>query len=131
MNTKGTGHTQNGAPLSDTAKVQHLTDTERILMYFHDHVGTTLDAAIDTGILRNCITWYVDDLERQGLLQAIYVRPDRTTGYPAKHYSADPKLWKRFPKHKQLSLFDDDEPHGLQCVGSVVSWIEKKLRKGN
>ena len=72
------------------ANVHNPTDLAKVLDYFRYTVGTTLDCFFATGILRNCITWYVRDLERLGLLQAIYVAKDKRTHFMAKHYSADP-----------------------------------------
>lgn len=89
------------------AKVTEMTDLCKVLEYFRYNVGTTLDAAQATKILRNSITYYVMDLERLNLLQAIYIRPDRTTGYKAKHYSADKTLWpEKAPV--ELNLFGEE-----------------------
>lgn len=82
-----------GIEVIDAAKVHNGKDLCKILDYFRYKVGTTLDAALATGILRNSITWYVAYLENAGLLQPICIMRDRTTGYKAKHYSADPTLW--------------------------------------
>ena len=82
-----------GNEVIDAAKVHNPKDLCKILDYFRYTTGSTLDAALATGILRNSITWYVAYLENAGLLQAICIRRDRTTGYKAKHYSADPTLW--------------------------------------
>ena len=92
------------APKIDTANVHNPTDLTKVLDYFRYTVGTTLDCFFATGILRNCITWCVRDLERLGLLQAIYVAKDRRTHFMAKHYSADPSKWVNKPD-MQLSLF--------------------------
>ena len=86
-----------GVNVIDAAKVHNPKDLCKILDYFRYKVGTTLDAALDTGILRNSITWYVAYLENAGLLQAVCIKRDRTTGYKAKHYSADPAQWKQRP----------------------------------
>ncbi len=94
------------APKIDTANVHNPTDLTKVLDYFRYTVGTTLDCFFATGILRNCITWYVRDLERLGLLQAIYVAKDRRTHFMAKHYSADPSKWVNKPD-TQLSLFGE------------------------
>lgn len=94
------------APKIDTANVHNPTDLTKVLDYFRYTVGTTLDCFFATGILRNCITWYVRDLERLGLLQAIYVAKDRRTHFMAKHYSADPSKWQNKPD-TQLSLFGE------------------------
>ena len=87
--------TTGAAPIQDLtgAKVRQEKDIEKVLDFFRYKVGTTLDCMFSTGVLRNCITWYVRDLERLGLLQAIYVAKDRRTHFMAKHYSADPSNW--------------------------------------
>ena len=95
------------APLNlNVTKVHNPTDLTKVLDYFRYTVGTTLDCAHATNIPRNCITWYVSDLERLGLLQAIYVAKDRRTHFMAKHYSADPQKWASKPD-AQLSLFGE------------------------
>lgn len=86
------------------AKVSVSKDINKILDYFRYKTGTTLDAMIDTGILRNSITWYVSQLEKLGLLQAVFIRPDNHTGYKAKYYSADPNKWRNHIP-VELSLF--------------------------
>ena len=101
---------RNDRPNNDTAKIGSSKDITKVLAYFRYKVATTLDAAFDLGMLRNSITWYVRDLEAMGLLQAIYKRPDATTGYKANYYSADPNLWIRKPQ--QLSLFTQKEMEG-------------------
>ena len=100
--------TTEAAPIQDLtgAKVRQEKDIEKVLDFFRYKVGTTLDCMFATGILRNCITWYIRDLERLGLLQAIYVAPDRRTHFMAKHYSADPSKWRNKP-NPQLSLFGE------------------------
>ena len=94
------------APIQDLtgAKVQQEKDIEKVLDFFRYKVGTTLDCMFATGVLRNCITWYVKDLEQMGLLQAIYKARDKRTHFMAKHYSADPQKWVNKPD-TQLSLF--------------------------
>ena len=89
------------------AKVRQEKDIEKVLDYFRYTVGTTLDCMFATGVLRNCITWYVRDLERLGLLQAIYIDKDRRTHFYAKHYSADPAKWAQVKPDAQLSLFGE------------------------
>lgn len=83
------------------------TDLYKVLDYFHHNVGSTLDAAIATGVLRNSITWYVSKLEKEGLLKVVCIKHDRTTGYMAKHYSAAPSRW-RCQVVRQLSLFGNE-----------------------
>lgn len=93
------------SPIRD-AKVGNSKDICKVLDYFRYKVGTTLDCALATGILRNSITWYVQDLIDEGLLQSIGRRKDATTGYQSNHYSADKSKWvHRVPV--QLSLFGE------------------------
>lgn len=93
------------AALTTDANVHNSNDLCKVLNYFRYTVGTTLDCMCATGVLRNCITWYVRDLERLGLLQAIYIAKDRRTHFYAKHYSADPAKWAQAKTDTQLSLF--------------------------
>lgn len=95
------------AALNTDANVHNPNDLYKVLYYFRYTVGTTLDCFFATGVLRNCVTWYVRDLERMGLLQAIYVARDRRTHFMAKHYSADPSKWEKKPD-TQLSLFKEE-----------------------
>ena len=96
------------APLNfNDANVRNPNDMCKVLDYFRYTVGTTLDCMFATGVLRNCITWYVRDLERMGLLQAIYIAKDRRTHFYAKHYSADPAKWAQAKPDAQLSLFGE------------------------
>lgn len=89
-----------------SAKVGNEKDLCKVFDYFRYKVGTSLDCALDLGILRNSITWYIDELEKLGELQAVCRRLDRTTGFPAKHYSADRSLWKK-KEPRELDLFSD------------------------
>lgn len=103
----------NDRPQSNTdAKVTNSKDITKVLDYFRYKVGTTLDAALELALLRNSVTWYVRDLEAMGVLRAIYKRPDATTGYKAKYYSANPDLWGRITQPQQLSLFSQKEMEG-------------------
>ncbi len=95
------------APQIDSANVHNPADLAKVLNYFRQTVGTTLDCMFDTGILRNSITYYVSALETAGLLQAIYQAPDRRTHCMAKHYSADPTKWRKAPD-TQLSIKWED-----------------------
>ena len=90
-----------------TTNVQNPKDLNKVLEYFRYTVGTTLDCFFATGVLRNCITWYVRDLENMGLLQAIYIAPDKRTHFMAKHYSADPQKWQTKPHNTQFNLFEE------------------------
>lgn len=103
--------TPESAPETKTgAKVGNLSETgkdlQKVLDYFRYTTGTTLDCAMSVKVLRNSITWYVCTLEKMNLLQAIYVKRDRTTGRMAKHYSGNPKLWVNNCT-KELSLFEE------------------------
>ena len=100
----------NGRRNNNPAKVGNSKEITKVLAYSRYTVATTLDAALDLGMLRNSITWYVRDLEEMGLLQVICKRPDTTTGYKANYYSANPSLWVRKPQ--QLSLFTLKEMEG-------------------
>ena len=91
----------------DSANVHNPADLTKVLNYFRQTVGTTLDCMFATGILRNSITYYVSSLETAGLLQAIYEAPDRRTHFRAKHYSADPAKWRKAPD-TQLSIKWED-----------------------
>lgn len=88
------------------AKVNNPSDLSKVLEYFRYTTGTTLDCMFGTGILRNSITYYVRDLETLGLLQAIYIAPDKRTHREAKYYSANPQKWQKKPD-TQLSLFGE------------------------
>lgn len=94
------------APNANT-NVRNPKDLNKVLEYFRYTVGTTLDCFFATGVLRNCITWYVQDLEKMGLLQAIYTARDKRTHFLAKHYSADPSKWQKKPQDTQLDLFGE------------------------
>lgn len=94
------------APKINGVKVPNPTDMYKVLDYFRYKVGTTLDCSFATGVLRNCITWYVRDLEKLGLLQAIFIAKDKRTKFSAKHYSADPSKWEK-KLDAQLSLFKE------------------------
>lgn len=108
---EGTGATCNPIPSCNiNAKVgksaNKTKDLERVFQYFRYTLGTSLDCANSTRILRNSITWYIAYLESQGMLQAVKIAKDSTTGFMAKHYSADPKLWVK-ERCVQLELFKD------------------------
>lgn len=90
------------------AKIQQEKDICKVLAYFRYKVGTSLDAALSMGVLRNSVTWYIAQLEELGELQAVCVRPDRHTGFRAKHYSADRSKWPQKPKKLEPCLFDFD-----------------------
>ncbi len=92
------------------AKLPLCKDISKVCAFFRYTTGTTLDAAIATGILRNSITWYVAQLENMGLIRAVRRLPDKHTGRLAKHYSTDPSTWHQAVVKRQqpiqLELFD-------------------------
>lgn len=92
------------AQLTDVTNVHNPKDLARILNYFRYKVGTSLDAMLSTGILRNSITWYIAQLEDAGLLKAIYTAKDKHTGFRAKHYSADTTKWPKASLNKKSNL---------------------------
>ena len=83
-------------------------DINKVLLYFQYNIGTSLDCAFSTGILRNSICYYIDNLTKIGLLKIIYKDKDRTTHHMASHYSADSSKWKKL-SHKELDLFSSME----------------------
>lgn len=76
-------------------------DIEKVFQYFRYNVGTSLDCATATGILRNSITYYISCLIELGLLGIVRRDKDRTTRHWAFHYSADSSLW---PKRRWVQL---------------------------
>jgi len=97
--------------LERTAKVDDSKDIDKVCAFFRYKTATTLDAAFETGVLRNSITWYVSILEGLGMLQAVERRPDTRTGHMAKYYSANPDLWHQTlkPQPIQLELFTKED----------------------
>lgn len=96
------------SPHNTGTKITKEKDIIKVFEFFRYKVGTSLDCALATGILRNSVTWYISDLEEEGLLQAICRQKDATTGYSANHYTADKSKWvHRGPV--QLSLFGKDD----------------------
>jgi hypothetical protein len=90
-----------------SAKIGKTKDSTKVLEFFRYKTGTTLDAAIATGVLRNCITWYVSIFEKMGVLICVYKRKDVHTGYMAKYYTADPERIQREPR--ELSFIKKEE----------------------
>ena len=88
-------------------ETNNCTDLNRVLEYYRYNVGSTLDAAKATGILRNSITWHVARLKKDGLIQVVCIKSDLTTGYMAKHYSAVSSQWES-KSAEQLSLFGNE-----------------------
>lgn len=84
-------------------------DFRLTLEYFCKHIGTSLDCAFETGILRNSITYYIQHLERAGLLRAMYKAPDSRTGCKAKHYSANPAYWYNYECNNLKSNGNEDK----------------------
>lgn len=94
------------SPKNNNAKVHESKDICKVFLYFRYNVGTSLDCAIATGVLRNSVTYYVDYLEKQKLLGVAYVRKDKNTGYKAKHYTADKsKLASNKPRLEEGCLW--------------------------
>lgn len=92
------------------AKVAFSKDIDKVYQYFRYTTGTTLDAMIATGVLRNSITWYVDELMKMGVLKVVAERPDSHTGRIAQYYSADPNKWGVVKtRYIQLTLFDEED----------------------
>lgn len=81
-------------------------DVERVLEYFQYNIGTSLDCAMATGILRNSITYYISCLIELGLLGIVRRDKDRTTRHWAFHYSADVSLWQK-RRWVQRKLWED------------------------
>ena len=111
MKEKEKGATQSNTPNDNTgAKVQNFPDIHKdmsiVLDYFRCISGTSLDCALNTGILRNSVTFHINTLQKLGLIQVVKIAPDTHTGYKAKYYSADPARWQK-PKFVQLSLFGE------------------------
>lgn len=91
-----------------TTKVTFDKDIAKVLDFFRYNTGTTLDAMLATGVLRNSITWYVCDLEDAGLLQVVSIKKDKHTGRLAKHYSADPAAWSQERHPRVLNIFNEE-----------------------
>lgn len=112
MEEKRRGTASASTPQNAGAKVANnggnIKDLAIILQFFRYREATTLEAFIETGIMRWSITWYVRYLEDAGLLQVVKRGADPITGHTAKFYSADPAKWQK-PKHLQLSLFNEKE----------------------
>lgn len=77
-----------------------------IYQCFKERPKTTLEAMIETGILRNCITWHVAEMEKQGLIQVVREGLDPHTKVKAGFYSTDEALFNK-SNVSQLNLFDD------------------------
>lgn len=92
-----------------TTKVIFDKDITKVLDFFRYNTGTTLDAMLATGVLRNSITWYVSDLEDAGLIRAVSIKKDKHTGRLAKHYSADPAAWRQERRPRVLSIFNEED----------------------
>lgn len=93
------------APTIDGAKVHNPKDFAKVYDYFYNIVGTTLDCMIETGIVRWSITWYVSQMQSQGLIQIIKRDRDQHTGCKAAYYSTNPELWKNIKR--EPTLFDE------------------------
>jgi len=73
---------------------------------FKERPKTTLEVAIETGVLRNCITWHVAEMEARGLIQVVKKALDPFTRFKAGFYSTDETLFT-IPDASQLNLFDN------------------------
>lgn len=102
----------NATPTTTDTKVTYQKDIDKVWEFFRYTIGTTLDCAIATGVLRNSITYYVADLENLDMLKVVRKAPDSTTGRIAKHYSADPEEWKP-TGYVQLDLFGKEARHDI------------------
>jgi predicted transcriptional regulator len=107
-NKRGVQSTDPKREENTDAKVIENKDICKVIDYFRYKVGTSLDCAKAVHVLRNSVTWYISILEKSKLLQAVSRRRDSTTGYLAKHYTADRRLWKAQTR-KELDLFDESE----------------------
>lgn len=102
----------NATPTTTNTKITYQKDIDKVWEFFRYTIGTTLDCAIATGVLRNSITYYVADLENLDMLKVVRKAPDSTTGRIAKHYSADPEVWKP-TGYVQLDLFGKEARHDI------------------
>ena len=97
-------------PVSHDTNIQNIEekpkDIEIVFQYFRYNIGTSLDCALATGILRNSITYYISDLIELGMLGIVRKDKDRTTRHWAFHYSADVSLWQK-RRWVQLQLWED------------------------
>ena len=97
-------------PVSHDTNIQNIEekpkDIEIVFQYFRYNIGTSLDCALATGILRNSITYYISDLIDLGMLGIVRKDKDRTTRHWAFHYSADSSLWQK-RRWVQLQLWED------------------------
>ena len=100
MNEKEKGDRNRPNLTSTDAKIRIEKDIEKVYEFFRYTTATTLDCMLQTGILRNSITFYVRDLERLGLLRAVYRDNTRRM---AKYYSSDPAKWSN-SNNKQYSF---------------------------
>ena len=73
---------------------------------FNEYPKTTLMVAIETGVLRNCITWHVAEMEKRGLIQVVKTGLDPYTKVLAGFYSTDEALFTK-SNIQQLNLFDN------------------------
>nr|WP_315346881.1 hypothetical protein [Hoylesella enoeca] len=102
----------NATPIKDTTKITNEKDITKVFEFYRYKTGTTLDCMLETGILRNSITWYVRDLEQMGELRAVCRKKDIHTKRIAKYYSANPDEWKP-SRYKQLNLFGKEGNYGI------------------
>lgn len=91
----------------DEAKIEKEKGINKVYNYFRYTTGTSLDCMLEIGILRNCITYYIRDLEKMNLLQAVFRARDKHTRRMAKHYSANPAMWKNISDRQLNIVFDE------------------------
>ena len=93
------------SPAQNQDKDKHFEiQYKTVYQSFKERPKTTLEVAIESGILRNCITWYVAEMEEKGLIQIIRKGADPFTHFKAGFYSTDEALFK-VPEVQQLNLF--------------------------
>ena len=96
------------SPQSETQnKGNHfVSQYKTVYQSFKERPKTTLEVAVETGILRNNITWYVAEMEEDGLIQVVKTGLDPYTRVRVGFYSTDEVLFTK-PDVLQLNLFED------------------------
>ena len=91
--------------------IKNSNDLCKVLEYFR--IGRhNFRLFLVTGVLRNCITWYVRDLENMGLLRLFCIAPVARTHFLAKHYSANPLKWQKQSQTQQFG----ESCLGVKCI---------------
>ena len=84
----------NGTDIAlSSAKLRKSKQIIRVLEYFSIYVGSTLDCANATGILRNSICYHVSCLKKARMLGVVGRFRDKTTRRIVKLYSSNESLW--------------------------------------